>query len=160
MMGRLQEDSLGNDLSALPAEMIYKLLFVWSVILVGIEIIQTIVLVMYRKFIVQLNTLDDPAKAFEVVYNNMDGFKNLTMVFALLLGVVITAIVLENRKFTILSIVIAILLLTAFCIFNVKRIALFGAQVGFGWTTVVFQAISTVGMILFAIYLRVKYRGV
>ncbi|MBR5338177.1 MAG: hypothetical protein IK152_09355 [Lachnospiraceae bacterium] len=160
MMGRLQEDSLGKELSALPAEMIYKLLFLWGVILVGVGIIQTMVLVMYRKFIVEINTLDDIPKVFKVVYNNIDGFKNLTIVFALLLGIVITAVVLENRKFTIMSIIIAILYLIAFCAFNLKKVDLFGAQVGIGWTTVVFYAISTVGMILFAVYLRIKYRGV
>ncbi|MBO4373834.1 MAG: hypothetical protein J5829_01895 [Lachnospiraceae bacterium] len=160
MMGRLQEDSFGEDLSALPGEMIQKLLFVWEVILVGVGFMQTLVLVMYRKLIVDLTAIDESGMSMTKVYGSIDGFKNLTMVFTLLLGIVITSVVLENRQFTVLSIVIAVLFLVAFCIFDVKKADLFGVRPGTDWNSVVFYLISTVGMIIFSLYLRIRYRGV
>ncbi|MBO4395328.1 MAG: hypothetical protein J5819_03165 [Eubacterium sp.] len=160
MMGRLQEDKFGENLSALPAEMIQRLLGLWAVILTGIGILQTIFLVMYHNFIVDVSAIDNYENELTTIYSHMDGFKNLIMIFALLLGVVITAVMLGNKTFTIISAVVAVALLLAFCILNINKVALFGVQVGISWTSIAFQLISTVGMILFAIYLRVKYKGV
>ncbi len=160
MMGRLQEDNFGEDLSALPADMIQKLLFVWGVILAGTGLIETLVLIMYRKLIVDLNTIDSTGESMKRVYYSLDGFENLTVVFTLLIGVIITAVILENRQFTILSVVIALLLLTAFCVFNVRKADILGFSPDTAWTSIVFNIISTVGMIIFAFYLRKKYRGV
>ena len=94
------------------------------------------------------------------VYGSIDGFKNLVMVFTLLLGIVITALILENRKFTILSIVIAILFLVAFCIFDIKSTDILGIRPAVSWSSMGFDLINTVGMIIFAVYLRIRYRGV
>ena len=152
MMGRLQEDSFGNELSALPADMIHKLLFLWGVILVGVGIIQTMVTVMYRKLIVDLNALDGTGMSMSRVYGSIDGFKNLVMVFTLLLGIIITAVILENKKFTVLSIVIAILFLIAVCVFDIKRSDIMGIRPGVAWSSIGFYLINTVGMIIFAIY--------
>ncbi len=160
MMGRLQEDNFGEDLSALPADMIHKLLFVWGVILAGTGLIETLVLIMYRKMIVDLNAIDSTGESMKRVYSSLDGFENLTVVFTLLIGVIITAVILENRQFTILSVVIALLLLIAFCIFNVRRSDILGFAPDSAWISIVFNIVSTAGMIIFALYLRKKYRGV
>lgn len=160
MMGRLQEDSFGEGLSALPADMIEKLLFVWGVILTGIGLIETLVLVMYRKLIVDLGAIDSTGMSMARVYGSLDGFKNLSMVFTLLIGIIITAVMLENRSFTVLSIVIAVLFLAAFSIFDVKKADLFGLTLDAAWSSAVFNVISTVGMIIFSLYLRIRYRGV
>ncbi len=151
MMGRLQEDSFGEDLSAISADMIQKLLFVWEVILVGVEFIQTIVTVLYRKLIVDLNVIDDSGLSMTRVYGSIDGFKNLVMVFTLLLGIIVTALILENKKFTVLSVIIAVLFLVAVCIFDIKRTDLFGIRPGVAWSSIGFYLINTVGMIIFAI---------
>lgn len=160
MMGRLQEDSLGEGLSALPAEMIRRLLGLWAVILTGIEVLQIVVLIIYKKFISDSTILSGSNEDLTKLYSHFEGMKNLMMLFALLLGAVITAVMLGNKMLTILTVIIAIVFLAAYCILNIKNITLFGLQVGISWTSVTFQIVNTVGLVAFAIYLRVKYKGV
>ena len=159
-MGRLQEDKLGESLSTLPAEMIRRLLGLWAVILISIEVLQTLVLIMYRKFISDAGALSNSDDSLTLLYSHMEGLKNLMMIFALLLGVIITAVMLVDRMFTTVSVIIAVVLLSVFCILNIKNVELFGTQVGIGWTSIALQVINTVGIVIFAIYLRVKYKGV
>ncbi len=165
MMGRLQEDKLGESLSALSADVMLKLLKVWAVILVGLELIHAVVSVMYRRFIVDLYALNTPKGTLKRadlinIYNHTHGFKYLTMAGALVIGVIITAVILENRMLEILSVAAALLFLTAFCAVDSSKISVFGMNLRIVWTSVIFHIIQTVGMVSFAIYLRVKYKGV
>ena len=160
MMGRLQEDKLGEGLSTLPAEMIRRLLGLWAAILVGIELLQTVVLIIYRKFISDVSVLSGSSDDVTRLYSHFEGMKNLMMLFAILLGVVITAVMLVNRSLTTVSVIIALVFLAAYCILNVKNVTLFGVQVGISWTSIAVQIVNSVGLCALAIYLRVKYKGV
>ena len=164
MMGRLQEDTFGKDLSALPADLIFKVLAVWGSILVGVGIIQEVVTILYRRFALNLYGMYfsgnfTKKKMLNSIYNSTHGFKYLALLVAVLLGMVITAILLEDRRLLIFVVVAAGVFLLAFSLFDMTKINVFGKSIGVVWTSVIFHALQTVGMVSFAIYLRVKYKG-
>ena len=163
-LGILQEESFGKNISALTAEDISKLMKIWAVILVGAQTAYYISSSLYRSFIIQLSELVDISNApydyFVSIYNNTHGFKYLGMVIAILLGISITGIFLENNLLKVVSVVYAIVFLIAFMTLNMQSMSILGHTVGIVWTSVLYHVIDQVGIIVLALYLRHKYPGV
>ena len=57
-MGRLQEEVFGTKLSALSADAIRRLLQIWAVILIGVEIVYDVTSTLYREFMLQLFSME------------------------------------------------------------------------------------------------------
>ena len=165
-MGKLQEEVFGRkNLPVLSADAIRRLLQIWSVILIGVEFIYDITSSVYREFMMQLFNMELLtggifSGGFTILYNSTHGFKYLGMLIAILLGIMMTGIFLDDRILKTVAIVLAILFLTAFSVFQMHTISFFGRSVGVVWTSVIFHATETVGLLTVAIYMRTHYQGV
>ncbi|HAK58725.1 MAG TPA: hypothetical protein DCP06_07080 [Lachnospiraceae bacterium] len=164
-LGRLQEDSFGDNLSALPARTILNLLEIWAVITVGMRIVHQVTSIMYRRFAGDLFSLYTSGaikgkKKLISIYNTTHGFKYLVMMCAILLGVIVTAIYLHDRILKIFSLIVTAVFIYSFAFLDMQKMHMFGHNIGIVWTSVIFHLIETVGLVVFAIYLRKKYRGV
>ncbi len=87
------------------------------------------------------------------------GFKYLSMLMAILLGVMMTAVFLHDRRLEIAVPVIAGLFLLAFGLLHMQKISLIGREIGIVWTSVIFHLTETIGLFGFSIYLAKHYTG-
>ena len=163
-MGLLQEEYLGKDIPSLTAEDVNKLLEIWGVILVSSEIIYQVTSTIYRDFIGQISlfSLSGPEGygIYLNIYNRTHGFKYLGMMVAIILGITITGIFLSDRYLKGCGIALSALFLLLSAIINRNTVSILGWNVDIVWTSVLFHAVDMAGLILLAIYLRKRYRGV
>ncbi len=164
-MGKLQEEVFGTKLSVLSAEATRRLLQIWAVILIGVELIYDITSSLYREFVMQLFNMELLtggifSGGFTILYNSTHGFKYLGMLIAILLGIMMTGIFLDDRLLKTVASVLAVLFLIAFSVFQMNTISIFGRMVGVVWTSVIFHATETVGLLTVAVYMRTHYQGV
>ena len=160
-VGRLQEELLGSRLSSLSADDIRKLLEFWAIILIAAEVIYQISSDIYRRFISQLAVIIAGASEadFAALYNRSHGFKYLEMLIAILLGVLVTAIFLNDKVLRCAAAGIAVIFLLSFGLLRMQTLNLSGRMVGIVWTSVIYHLTETVGLFLLAVYLSRRYRG-
>jgi len=161
-LGRLQEETLGTKLPSLSLNAIGQLFQIWAVILIGAETVYLISSMIYRRFTSELMLLITDSQNYMIfysIYNMTHGFKYLSMLMAILLGVMMTAIFLHDRRLEIAVPVIAGIFLLAFGILNMQKISLTGREIGIVWTSVIFHLTETIGLLGFSIYLAMHYRG-
>ena len=96
---------------------------------------------------------------FVMLYNMTHGFKYIEMLCAILLGVVMTGIFLSDPYLRIASLVILVLFMLAFGVFQMQTVSLMGRSVGIVWTSLIYHATETLGLFLLSLYLSRKYRG-
>ncbi len=164
-MGKLQEEVFGEKLPALSSDAIKRLLQIWAVILIGVEFVYDVTSSLYREFVLQLFNMELLtggifAGGFTILYNSTHGFKYLGMLIAILLGIMMTGIFLDDRPLKTVAFVLAVLFLIAFSVFQMNTIDIFGRSVGVVWTSVIFHATETFGLLTVAIYMRTHYQGV
>ena len=164
-MGRLQEEVFGHELSSLSADAISRLLQIWAVILIGTQFVYDITSLQYRRFVNELTLLLANGEtligtSFVSLYNSTHGFKYLGMLIAILLGVMMTGIFLNDRLLKILTASITGAFLLSFSVFQMYTFNIFGRSIGVVWTSVIFHITETVGVIALSLYLRKKYQGV
>ncbi len=160
-LGRLQEEMLGSRLSSLSADAIRKLLELWAIILIAAEVIYQITSDIYRRFISQLSMIIAGASEsdFAALYNLSHGFKYLEMLIAILLGVLVTAIFLNDRVLRLAAAGIAAIFLLSFSLLRMQTLNLSGQMVGIVWTSVIYHLTETIGLFMLAVYLGRRYRG-
>ena len=163
-MGRLQEEVFGKKLSSLSAEAISRLLQIWAVILIGTQFVYDITSLQYRRFVNELTLLLANGEmltgtSFVSLYNSTHGFKYLGMLIAILLGVMMTGIFLNDRLLKVVTASITGAFLLSFSVFQMYTFNVFGRMIGVVWTSVIFHITETLGIILLSLYLRKKYRG-
>lgn len=163
-MGILQEEAFGIRVPSLDAGDIYKLLEIWGIILVGVQIGYQSTSILYRKFITLLydavNSGIIDNEAFISLYNDTHGFKYVGMLIALLLGIAITGIFLSDRILKVFSMLYAVLFIVSFALLNMGSLHILGQTVGIVWTSILYHAMETCGMILLVMYLRKRYPGI
>lgn len=161
-MGRLQEEVLGENLSSLSALDIEKLITIWALIMTGAEFIYFLSSVIYRRLTLALTLLVASGSHYEYfmyIYNMSHGFKYLQMMTALLMGIIITGIFLNDRKLKLVAAVIAFVFLLAFSVFQISAVDFSGRSLSIVWTSVIFHLTETVGLFVLALYLSKHYRG-
>lgn len=163
-MGDLQKEFLGNNIASLSVSSISRLLQLWAVIFVGAELIYDFSSVMYRQFIsILMEALSSGTGltdgSFVMLYNMTHGFKYLEILSAILLGVVMTGIFLNDKFLKLLSVAIIALFLLAFGVFNMHTVSLMGREIGIVWTSIIYHATETLGLALFSFYLSKRYKG-
>ncbi len=163
-MGDLQKEFLGNNIASLSVSSISRLLQLWAVIFVGAELIYDFSSVMYRQFIsILMEALSSGTGltdgSFVMLYNMTHGFKYLEILSAILLGVVMTGIFLNDKFLKLLSVAIIALFLLAFGVFNMQTVSLMGREIGIVWTSIIYHATETLGLALFSFYLSKRYKG-
>ncbi len=163
-MGMLQAEVFGKDNSTLNGDIISKLLRVWFAILVGAQIMYDVSSGLYSRFIALLNFTtalygDATGAGYAYFYDFTHGFKYQGMLIALLLGIVVTAIFLDDRVLRVMSYVVALLFLLSSLFMRMTSLNMLGNVVGIVWTSVIFHVIDTVGLMAFALYMRIRYKG-
>ncbi len=164
-MGELQKEYFGkNKLSSLSVSSVNRLLQLWAVIFVGAELIYDFTSIMYRRFIGMLMDALSSGTGmsdgtFVMLYNMTHGFKYLEILSAILLGVVMTGIFLNDRYLKIATVVILLLFLVAFAVMQMQTVYLMGREIGIVWTSMIYHTTETVGLVVLSRYLAKRYRG-
>ena len=162
-MALLQQEIMGSKLPALTADSIAKLLEHWGAILVGIRMVYDICSLVYRRFIADLIDYSEASEVtteqFVAIYNNTHGFKYVGLLIALLIGVLMTGIFLNDRLLKIITLILMTFFLFSFVILGMHTLSVGGYSVGIVWTSVIFHLVETVGLFLLGLYLRKHYVG-
>ena len=157
--------SFGEDNSALNADVIKKLLRIWFAILVGAQFMYDVSAGLYSRFTGYLDTAipgmsESTGMYYAFIYNLTHGFKYQGMLIALLLGIVVTAVFLNDRTLKLIAYVIAVLFIISSMGMEMAKLTIFGNTLGIVWSSVIFHTIDTVGLLIFAIHMRIAYHGV
>ena len=141
------------------------LLFFWGVILIGVQVVYDTTTVFYKRSLEQimslLGTTENPYNEmyYAAIYNNTHGFKYLGMYIAIILGIVGTGILLQNKRLIFDGLLLIILFVLAFGFLQMYTIRLefLGISVGVVWTSVIFHCMNTVGLLYLAYFIRANY---
>ena len=163
-LGYLQKEYLGKNNAALSASSVSRLLQLWAVIFVGAEIVYDFSSLMYRKFIAILmealsygNGMSDGT--FLLLYNMTHGFKYMEILAALLLGVVMTGIFLNDKYLKLASLIVLVFFLLSFGVIQMQTLSFWGRDVGIVWTSIIYHFTETVGLVALSVYLTKRYKG-
>lgn len=163
-MSALQEEYIGSNHSSLSISSVNRLLQLWAVIFVGGDLIYIFTSIMYRKFINMLVSFMSKYQGmndvtFVILYNMTHGFKYLEILAALLLGVVMTGIFLDDHFLKVVSLVILSLFLVSFGVLQMHTFFFMGRAIGIVWTSIIYHVTETAGLFLLAFYLSKYYKG-
>ncbi len=164
-MADLQKEYLGkNKIASLSVSSVNRLLQLWAVIFIGAELIYLFTSIMYRRFIgILMDALSEgngmTDGTFVMLYNMTHGFKYLEIIAAILLGVVMTGIFLNDRTLKLASLIILVLFLLSFALFQMQTVNLMGREFGLVWTSIIYHLTETVGLMCLSLYLTKRYRG-
>ena len=163
-MGELQKEYFGDNLASLSVSSVNRLLQLWAVIFVGAELIYDFTSILYRRFIGMLMDALSLGEGmtdgtFVMLYNMTHGFKYLEILSAILLGVVMTGIFLNDRLLKLASLAILAVFLISFAVLQMQTVYLMGREVGIVWTSIIYHATETIGLFLLSLYLSKKYKG-
>jgi len=163
-MGELQKEFLGDKIASLSVSSVSRLQQLWAVIFIGAEMLYVFTSIMYRRFIGMLmdalsgsSSLTDGT--FVMLYNMTHGFKYLEILSAILLGVVMTGIFLNDRALKLSSFVILALFLISFAVLQMQTVNLMGREVGIVWTSIIYHVTETFGLVMLSLYLSRHYKG-
>lgn len=160
----LQEEAIGKNVSSLSIASINRLLQLWTVIFVGAELVYSFISIMYRRFIGLLMDALSSGEGmtdgtFVIIYNMTHGFKYIEIMAAILLGVVMTGIFLNDRFLKFMSLVILVIFLVSFGFIEMQTVSFMGREIGVVWTSIICHATETGGLFLLACYLAIRYKG-
>lgn len=163
--GSLQKEYLGrNNLATLTVTSVSNLLELWAVIFIGAELIYDFTSIMYRRFIGMLMDALSQGSGmtdgtFVMLYNMTHGFKYLEILAAILLGIVMTGIFLNDKYLKLASFGILLIFLIAFGLFQMQTVYLMGREIGIVWTSLIYHFTETIGLVMLSLYLSKRYRG-
>lgn len=163
-MENLQKEYLGDKLASLSISSINRLFQLWAVIFVGAELIYVFTSIMYRRFIgILMDALSlgegMTDGTFVMLYNMTHGFKYLEILSAILLGVVMTGIFLNDRFLKLSSMAILLVFLISFSALQMQPVYLMGREIGIVWTSLIYHVTETLGLFLLSLYLSKHYKG-
>ena len=163
-MENLQKEYLGDKLASLSISSINRLFQLWAVIFVGAELIYVFTSIMYRRFIgILMDALSlgegMTDGTFIMLYNMTHGFKYIEILSAILLGVVMTGIFLNDRFLKLSSMAILLVFLISFASIQMQTVYLMGREIGIVWTSMIYHITETIGLFLLSLYLSRHYKG-
>ncbi len=163
-MGLLQKQYIPDGISTLTASDIYQLLEIWASILLFIQVMSMVSSYQYKRFvsdlyrIIPMDTFEQ-AVDFSGIYNSTHGFKYIGMFSALIIGIFVSAVFLNDRFLKILSVIITAVFILAFCIFQMITFDMDIKIISIVWTSVIYHGLATIGLLLFSFYLVKHYKG-
>lgn len=161
---KLQKQYNPTGISTLDIVTTENLLKIWAVILLGIALVYEITTIIYKNFINNLTNMvniSDPQvyEAYVNLYNQTHGFKYSGMLIAVIIGIMITGITLKDRFIRVVAAELMVMFMLAFIFFQQSSFVIGGRAIGIVWTSVIYHLIETVGLMVYALYLRKKYKG-
>ncbi|SFC22679.1 hypothetical protein [Butyrivibrio sp. YAB3001] len=162
-MAVLQQEIMGSKVPTLTGDDICKLMELWGVILIAVRMVYDICSMVYRRFVMDLLDLgvtsESSNESFVTIYNNTHGFKYIGLLVAILIGVMMTGIFLNDRLLKVISMILMTFFIFSFVILGMRTVTIGGYSVGIVWTSVIFHLVETVGLFVLGFYLRKKYIG-
>lgn len=157
-MAKLQEEFNPGGVSILSSYSTFQLLQIWGFVLVGMSLLQEMGGAMYQRFItmLSLSTLDMASADFIAIYNVTHGFKYMGMTMAIIIAIFATGIFIKDRNLKVVALVLMGAFVLAFAVMQMNTITLAGRTMGIVWTSVIFHALQTIGLLSIALYLRNK----
>ncbi len=164
-LAKLQEELVPDEISNLSTYSIRQLLEVWAFILIGVRIVYDIFTITYRRFVSGLSsqvdiTNVDELQTFSAIYNGSHSFKYIGMLIALVLGILITGIFLNDRCLKIAAVILTSLFIISATLVQIQTYTIFNHEIAIVWSSVIFNLLQTVGLLTFGLYLKKRYRGV
>lgn len=144
---------------------VMKLLYIWGIILIPIQIMYDISAIMYNRMlgivwlILNENYSINNDTFYAMFYDSSHGFKYLGMFIAVIIGIIATGIILERRGLITVSMVLMALFVVSFFAINMKQvdISLFAISVGINMTALIFHLLMTVGLSALGIFIFKSY---
>lgn len=140
------------------AAYVKPMLLIWGVILIGVRSIYEITSIIYTDTFSQIFDVTTNEQ-YAYIYNSTHGFKYLGMMLALILGSIMTGIMLKTRRLILYSVLIMLYFIGAFTFLHMYtlRLDFIGKTVGIVWTAVIYHLSESVGLLMLAFYVRVRY---
>lgn len=144
-----------------------KLVVLWGVILIPIQLINDMMVMLYTRMLELLqhvlidSGMDEGTQIFAMIYDMTHGFKYVCIFLAILLGIVMTGELLEKRKLFIMSIVFAVLFVIAFTFFRMQSITVDAVKtftIGINWTSMIFHCLTTFGLLSIGLYIYFDFK--
>lgn len=163
-VAKLKEDASEDTITRLSSYSVGQLIQLWAAVLVGAGIFYNITTLVYRGFIqevIDLLNMADVASVsgFVSLYNSSHGFKYMGMLIALLLGIFVTGVFLQDKVLKLSSLFITVLFLVSFTALEMNTLTLFSRLMGIVWTSVIFHLLHTIGLLALSAYLAFRYKG-
>lgn len=144
---------------------IRKLLVLWGVILIPMQLINDLCAMLYTRMLDTIAAVflqegvDKDGRIFALIYDMSHGFKYICIFLAILLGLVMTAEILERRKLMIIPAIAGVTFMLAFMLLRMEPISALGnIQIGVNWTSLIFHGLNTVGLFAIGMYIERLYR--
>lgn len=159
----LQKEMAVDSVSVLRIEQIDHLLKLWGFVLIVIQLVYDLSTTVYERMIlgilkiVLMSGVD--YDIFVGVYNSSHGFKYICMVSAIMMGIFVSGLFLEDKILIWSSLAMLIVFMCAFMFVNSSALHMLGRNMEIVWTSVLFHALETVGLFITGIYLRIRYKG-
>lgn len=144
-----------------------KLVVLWGVILIPIQIVNDLMVMLYTRMleivqhVLEQSGSDPAGQIFAMIYDSTHGFKYICIFLAILLGIIMTAEILEKRKLIIFSAAVGVLFILAFTLFKMQTISFDSAasfEIGINWTSTIFHLLTTFGLFMVGLYIRLVFR--
>ena len=141
-----------------------KLMVLWGVILIPMQLINDTCAALYTRMLETIASVfiqegvDKDGRIFALIYDMSHGFKYICIFLAILLGLVMTAEILERRKLMIVPGVAGVLFMLAFTLLRMESTAIGSIQIGVNWTSLIFHGLNTVGLFGIGMYIERLYR--
>lgn len=144
-----------------------KLLGIWGVIFIPIQIINDFCVLLYTRmlqiveYVLVQSEIDTDGQLYALIYDSTHGFKYICIFLAILLGVIVTAVILERRFLVWFSLIYATAFMVAFTIFRMQSFnlaALNNITIGINWTSLIFHVLTTLGLFFVGLYIYMLYR--
>ncbi len=164
-MAKLQEEVMPEEISNLSTYSIRQLLEVWAFILIGVRIVYDIFTITYRRFVAGLSSQVDitninELQTFSAIYNGSHSFKYIGMLIALVLGILITGVFLNDKYLKIAAICLTALFIFTATLVQIQTYTIFNHEIAIVWSSVIFHLLQTVGLYGVGMYLKKFYRGI
>lgn len=162
-IAKLQKEVLKEHVSTLSLDQIDKLLKLWGFILIAMQVIYDLTTMVYEAMItyilslVRITELD--MSIFVAMYNSSHGLKYIGMMIALIIGMYVSGLFLNDRIMVMTSFALLAVFMIMFLFVNSSSFNMLGKSMVIVWTSVIFHASETVGLLGIALYIRYRYKG-
>lgn len=134
------------------------LIGIWSFIVIGIQLLYYVSSHYYSLLINQMFQYLSPY-VYSSFYADTHVFKYAPMMIGLLIGIISTGIILNERKITITGVVLSVVYTATYSVPDMLTVTLWnGSQLGIVIPSVMFHTMQSLGLLILGLYLRKKDR--
>lgn len=159
----LQQEYSNNNISVLRLDQIDSLLKLWAFILVVMQIIYNFTTELYEQMIMNMQAIvlqsGMDGEIFIQLYNRSHGFKYICMMSAIMIGIFVSGLFLDDKTLIFTSIGMLCLFMITFMFISSSSMSMLGKNMEIVWSSILFHLFDTAGLLVSAIYIRIRYQG-